>query len=67
MDTDFIESLQSIHLTEEEGEVIKVRSENRAKILEECSLSLMGRFHTTKPINFWAAKKSTEVGVETWP
>ncbi|XP_030931302.1 uncharacterized protein At4g02000-like [Quercus lobata] len=56
MDTNFIERLQSIHLTEEEGEVRKVRSENRAKILEEFSLSLMGRFHTTKPINFWAAK-----------
>ncbi|XP_050249322.1 uncharacterized protein LOC126696683 [Quercus robur] len=56
MDTDFIERLQSIHLTEEEGEVIKVRSENRAKILEECSLSLMGHFHTMKPINLWVAK-----------
>ena len=55
MDADFIERLQSIHLTEE-GEVIKVRSENHAKILEECSLSLMGRFHTTKSINLWAAK-----------
>ena len=43
-------------MTEEEGEVIKVRLENRAKILEECSLSLMGRFHMTKPINLWAAK-----------
>lgn len=51
MDADFIERLQSIHLMEEEGEVIKVRSKNHAKILEECSLSLMGRFHTTKPIN----------------
>ena len=56
MDADFIERLQSIHLTEEEGEVIKVRSENRVKILEECSLNLMDRFHMTKPINLWAAK-----------
>ncbi|XP_075643181.1 uncharacterized protein At4g02000-like [Castanea sativa] len=56
MDADFIERLQSIHLMEEEDEVIKVQSQNHAKILEECSLSLMGRFHTTKPINLWAAK-----------
>lgn len=56
MDSDFIERLQSIHLTKEEGEVIKVQSENCAKILEECSLSLMCRFHTTKPINMWATK-----------
>ena len=51
MDSDFIERLQSINLTEEEREVIKVRLGNRAKIQEECSLSLMGRFLTTKPIN----------------
>ena len=48
MDSNFIERLQSINLTEEEREVIKVRLGNRAKILEECSLSLMGRFLTTK-------------------
>ena len=51
MDSDFIERLQSIHLTEEESEVIKVQSENQAKILEECSLGLMGRFPMTKPFN----------------
>ena len=47
MDSDFIERLQSINLTEER-EVIKVQLGNRAKMLEECSLSLMGRFLTTK-------------------
>ena len=56
MDSDFIDRIQRISLTEEEGEIIKVRSDNRAKILEECSLSLMGRFHTTRPINTQAAK-----------
>ena len=56
MDSDFIDRIQRISLTEEEGEIIKVRSDNRAKILEECSLSLMGRFHTMKPINTRAAK-----------
>lgn len=40
----------------EEGEVIQVRSEHRKQILEECSLSLLGRFLTTKPINLRAAK-----------
>ena len=48
MDYDFIERLQSINLTKEEREVIKVQLGNRAKILEECSLSLMGRFLTMK-------------------
>ncbi|XP_075643286.1 uncharacterized protein LOC142614620 isoform X1 [Castanea sativa] len=40
----------------EEDEVIMVRSEHREKTLEEWSLSLLGRFHTTKPINFRAAE-----------
>ena len=56
MDFDFIEKLQSINLTEEEGEVIKVQSDNRAKIMEECSLSFMGHFHTAKLLNIWVAK-----------
>ena len=43
-------------MTEEEGEVIIVQSEHRAKNLEDCSLSLLERFHKTKPINFRAAK-----------
>ena len=56
MDSDFIERLQRVSLTAEEDEVIMVRPEHRAKTLEECSLSLLGRFHTTKLINFRAAK-----------
>ena len=44
-------------LTAEEGEIIKFRSNNQAKILEECSLSLMGRFHMSKPLNTKVAKK----------
>ena len=56
MDSDFIDRIQRISLIEEEGEIIKVRSDNRAKILEECFLSLMGRFHTMKQINTRAAK-----------
>ncbi|XP_050259710.1 uncharacterized protein LOC126704737 [Quercus robur] len=43
-------------MTADEGEVITVRADNREKTLEDCSLSLVGRFHTTKNINFRAAK-----------
>ena len=56
MDTDFIERIQNIALTEEEGEVIKVGGTHRDKILEECSLSLLGRFLTTRSYNQGAAK-----------
>ena len=40
----------------EEGDVIQVRFEHRKQILEECSLSLLGRFLMTKPINLRATK-----------
>ena len=40
--------LQSITLTEEEGEVITMGATQRAKNLEECSLSLFGRFLSYK-------------------
>ena len=56
MDSDFIERLQMFNLTEEEGEAITVCSDHREKILEECSLSLIGRFNTAKPITLRAAK-----------
>ena len=56
MDLDFLERVQNISLTEEEGEVIKVRSTHRDKILEACSLSLLGCFLTTRPYNQSAAK-----------
>ncbi|XP_075645554.1 uncharacterized protein At4g02000-like [Castanea sativa] len=50
MDSDFIEHFQKV------SEVIMVRSEHCEKTLEEWSLSLLGRFHTTKPINFRVAE-----------
>uniref|UniRef100_A0A7N2RF99 DUF4283 domain-containing protein n=1 Tax=Quercus lobata TaxID=97700 RepID=A0A7N2RF99_QUELO len=56
MDSDFIERLRRVSLTSKEGEVIHVRSKHRKQILEECSLSPLGRFLTTKPINLTAAK-----------
>ena len=56
MDSDFIDKFQSITLTEEEGEVIKVGVTQRERMLEECSLSLLGRFPTTQALNQHAAK-----------
>ena len=56
MDPNFIERLQCISLTAEEGEIITVHSDHREKTLEECSLSLIGRFLTSKTINLRAAK-----------
>ena len=51
MDLDFVDKLQSITLTEEEEEVIKVAVTQRERMLEECSLSLLGRFLTTRAFN----------------
>ena len=56
MDSDFIEKLQSITLTEDEGEVIIVGVSQRERMLAECSLSLLGRFLTTRAFNLRAAK-----------
>ena len=51
MDLDFMDKLQSITLTEDEGEVIKVGVSQRERMLEECPLSLLGRFLTTRVLN----------------
>ncbi|KAK9996497.1 hypothetical protein SO802_021183 [Lithocarpus litseifolius] len=56
MDSDFIDRLQKISLTEEDGEILEVRSTQREKILEKCSLTLLGCFLTTRPYNLRAAK-----------
>uniref|UniRef100_A0A7N2KTF6 CCHC-type domain-containing protein n=1 Tax=Quercus lobata TaxID=97700 RepID=A0A7N2KTF6_QUELO len=56
MDPDFIERMQRINLTAEEGEIIQVCPRQRERLLGECSLSLFGKFLTTKPINQRAAK-----------
>ena len=54
--SDFIERVQNITLSEEEGEVIKVGGTHRGKVLEECSLSLLRRFLTTRSYNQSAVK-----------
>lgn len=56
MDSDFIARIQSLNLTEDEDEVIMVGRSQRGKILDECSLSLLGRFLTNRPYNQRAAK-----------
>ena len=61
MEADFIDRMQQIQLTEEEGEVLEIRSTNRHKTLEECSLSLVGRFLSTRPYNLRAAKATIRV------
>ncbi|XP_075669984.1 uncharacterized protein LOC142639731 [Castanea sativa] len=56
MDSEFIEKLQQIKLTEEEGEILQVWATRREQTLEECSLSLPGRFLTSRPYNQQATK-----------
>lgn len=56
MDLDFIEQIQNITLTLDEDELITVRAVHREKTLEEYSLSLIGKFLNTRPINLRAAK-----------
>ena len=56
MDSDFIERLQKILLTEEEGEVVKINLAHREKTIEECSLTLLGRFLTNRPYKQRAVK-----------
>ncbi|XP_030970537.1 uncharacterized protein LOC115990909 [Quercus lobata] len=56
MDQEFIDRLQNMQLTEEEGEVVHIRSTSREKNIEDCSLTLLGRFLTTRPYNQRAAK-----------
>ena len=56
MDKDFVERLQKISLTEEEETDIAVRVNHRRETLEECSLSMIGRFLCEKTLNLRAAK-----------
>ena len=56
MDSEFIERMRRIKLTNEEGEIIQVCPSQRDKILEECSLSLFGKLLMNRPFNQQAAK-----------
>lgn len=66
MDHEVIECLQQFQLTSKEGRIIQVRPTQREKILEECSLSLFGRFLTTKQINLRAAKNLLQNSWKFW-
>ena len=56
MDSDFIERVQNITLTEEEGGDLGWKYTQGKKILEACSLSLLWCFLTTQAYNLSAAK-----------
>ena len=56
MDSNFVQKLQNIKLTEDEGVVIRVGTVHRDRMLEECFLSLLGRFLTNRPFNQHVAK-----------
>ena len=56
MDSDFVQKLQNIKLMEDEGVVIRVGSVHRDKMLEECSLGMLGRFFINRSFNQHAAK-----------
>ena len=56
MDANFLERIQRMQLTTEEDETITICLVRRQEILDEYSLSLIGKFLTTKLINLRAAK-----------
>ena len=56
MDSDFVQKLQNIKLMEDEGVVIRVGTMHRDRMLEECSLRLLGRFLTNRSFNQRATK-----------
>lgn len=56
MDLDFIERIERIRLTSEEGEAITLRPIQQARTLEEHLLSIIGKFLTSRPLNQKATK-----------
>ncbi|XP_050244433.1 uncharacterized protein LOC126692747 [Quercus robur] len=56
MESEVLERIQNMTLTTDEDEVMPIRPVKREKVLEEFSLSLIGKFLTTKKINIRTAK-----------
>ena len=56
MESEVLERIQSMKLTTEEDEVMAIRPVRWDKVMEEFSLSLIGRVLTSKPINIRATK-----------
>ena len=54
--SDVIEGFQKIKLTVDEEVNIAITAEKRGNTLEECSLSLFGKFQTSRPFNRRAAR-----------
>lgn len=51
MDLDIIERLNNIKLMVEEGTEVEIQTSHCQQVLEKCSLSIIGRFLTDKPLN----------------
>ena len=58
MADDVINSMENMKLTTEEEEVITISDEGRLEAIENCTLSLMGKFLTCKSFNKRAAKNT---------
>ena len=56
MADDVVYGMENIKLTTEEEEVIPISDEGRLEAIEDCTLSLMGKFLTCKTLNKQAAK-----------
>lgn len=56
MESEVLNRIQNMKLTADEDKEMTIQSMKRDKILEEFSLSLVGRFLTSKQINLRAAK-----------
>ena len=56
MDADVLKHIQQLQLTTKEDKAITIRPVRRKEILEEYSLSLIGKFLTTRSIIMRAAK-----------
>ena len=58
MADDVIDKLENMKLTTEEDEVIPISDEGRLEAIEDCTLSLMGKFLTCKSFNKRVAKNT---------
>ena len=58
MADDVVNSMENMKLTMEEEEVITISDEGRLEAIEDCNLSLLGKFLTCKSFNKQAAKNT---------
>ena len=55
---DVVNSMENMKLTTEEEEMITISDEGRLEAIEDCTLSLLGKFLTWKSFNKQAAKNT---------